>query len=72
MVKILNGYHYAKTSYGTLSKGAISFGQPCSCSPTTSATTISKRPFVLRCSLHCIMRSVFARAGLVYYGCDVT
>ena len=30
MVKILNCYLYAKKSYGTLSKGAIFFGQPCS------------------------------------------
>ena len=29
MVKILNCYLYAKKSYGTLSKGAIFFGQPC-------------------------------------------
>ena len=29
MVKILNCYLYAKNSYGTLSKGAIFFGQPC-------------------------------------------
>ena len=29
MVKILNSYLYAKKSYGTLSKGAIFFGQPC-------------------------------------------
>ena len=28
MVKILNCYFYAKKSYGTLSKGAIFFGQP--------------------------------------------
>ena len=28
-VKILNCYLYAKKSYGTLSKGAIFFGQPC-------------------------------------------
>ena len=31
MVKILNCYLYAKESYGTLSKGAIFFGHPCSC-----------------------------------------
>ena len=31
MVKILNCYLYAKKSYGTLSKGAIFFGQPCIC-----------------------------------------
>ena len=31
MVKILNCYLYAKNSYGTLSKGAIFFGQPCIC-----------------------------------------
>ena len=30
MVKILNCYLYAKKSYDTLSKDAISFGQPCS------------------------------------------
>ena len=30
MVKILNCYLYAKKSYGTLSKGTIFFGQPCS------------------------------------------
>ena len=29
MVKILNCYLYAKKSYGTLSEGAIFFGQPC-------------------------------------------
>ena len=29
MVKILNCYLYAKKSYGTLSKDAIFFGQPC-------------------------------------------
>ena len=29
MVKILNCYLCAKKSYGTLSKGAIFFGQPC-------------------------------------------
>ena len=29
MVKILNCYLYAKKSYGTLSKVAIFFGQPC-------------------------------------------
>ena len=29
MVKILKCYLYAKKSYGTLSKGAIFFGQPC-------------------------------------------
>ena len=29
MVKILNCYLHAKKSYGTLSKGAIFFGQPC-------------------------------------------
>ena len=29
MVKILNCYLYAKKSYGTLSKGAIFFSQPC-------------------------------------------
>ena len=29
MVKILNCCLYAKNSYGTLSKGAIFFGQPC-------------------------------------------
>ena len=29
MVRILNCYLYAKKSYGTLSKGAIFFGQPC-------------------------------------------
>ena len=29
MVKILNCYLYAKKSYGTLSKGASFFGQPC-------------------------------------------
>ena len=29
MVKILNCYLNAKKSYGTLSKGAIFFGQPC-------------------------------------------
>jgi len=29
MVKILNCYFHAKKSYGTLSKGAIFFGQPC-------------------------------------------
>ena len=29
MVKILNCYLYAKKNYGTLSKGAIFFGQPC-------------------------------------------
>ena len=31
MVKILNCYLHAKKSYGTLSKGAIFFGQPCIC-----------------------------------------
>ena len=31
MVKILNCYLYAKRSYGTLSKSAIFFGQPCIC-----------------------------------------
>ena len=30
MVKILKCYLYAKKSYGTLSKGAIFIGQPCS------------------------------------------
>ena len=29
MVKILNCYLYATKSYGTLSKDAIFFGQPC-------------------------------------------
>ena len=29
MVKILNCYLNAKKSHGTLSKGAIVFGQPC-------------------------------------------
>ena len=29
MVKMLNCYLYAKKSYGTLSKGAIFFGHPC-------------------------------------------
>ena len=29
MVKILNSYLYAKKSYGTLSKGTIFSGQPC-------------------------------------------
>ena len=42
------------------------------CSPATSATTISTRPFILRCSLHCIIRSVFARARPIRFNCDVT
>ena len=33
MVKILNCDLYAKKSYGTLSKGAIFFGQPCTYVP---------------------------------------
>ena len=35
-------------------------------------TTISTRSFILRCSLHCILQSVFARARLVGFNCDVT
>ena len=36
MVKILNCYLYAKKSYGTLSKGAILFGHPCTLSTTVN------------------------------------
>ena len=32
MVKTLNCYLYEKKSYGTLPKGAIFFGQPCTLS----------------------------------------
>ena len=34
VVKFLNCYLNAKKSYGTLSKGAIFFGQPCRCQDT--------------------------------------
>ena len=42
MVKILNCYLYAKKSYGTLSKGAIFFGQPCNFKIKISSNTLTK------------------------------
>ena len=49
MVKILNCYLYAKKSYGTLSKGAIFFGQPCISSMVSVWNPL--RQFDYRCAL---------------------